>query len=75
MSYYLFYTNEGNSTAMSEDDRVSRLELPSLGATINAACDLVRRGCIVCRIESRTGLIMERTDIESECVRRARVKV
>lgn len=75
LTYRLFYADGANSTnGMPNGGRFSHLEFQSLGATINAACDLIKRGCGVWRIESQSGLIMERSDVEVECVRRAQLK-
>ena len=61
LTYRLFYTDGANSTdGMPNGDRFSHLEFQSLGATINAACDLIKRGCGVWRIESRSGLVMHK---------------
>jgi hypothetical protein len=42
----------------------------SMGAAINAACTLIRSGTAVRRIKGTDGFVMERSDIEIECLRR-----
>jgi hypothetical protein len=41
-----------------------------MGASINAACKLIRAGAAVLRIIGSEGFVMERRDIEIECSRR-----
>jgi hypothetical protein len=41
-----------------------------MGAAINTACNLMKRGASVCQIKGSDGFVMERRDIEIECLRR-----
>jgi hypothetical protein len=42
----------------------------SMGEAINTACKLIRAGIEVRQIEGSNGFLMERNDIEFECLRR-----
>jgi hypothetical protein len=43
--YWLFYANGATQTEQNSDiDRLSRLEFPSMGETINAGCALIKIG-------------------------------
>ena len=48
-----------------------REEFETLGAAIARACDLIKGGLAVRRIEGSDGLIMEQPDVELECSRRS----
>jgi hypothetical protein len=50
------------------------LGFDSIGATINAGCDLIKSGNVIWRIESPSGFVMERSDIEEECFRRTPIQ-
>lgn len=41
-----------------------------MGEAINTACKLIRAGIEVRQIEGSNGFLMERNDIEFECLRR-----
>jgi hypothetical protein len=41
-----------------------------MGAAINTACKLIRDGTVVTHIRGSDGFTMERSDIETECLRR-----
>jgi hypothetical protein len=43
----------------------------SMAAAMKAACDMIISGKTVLRIKSTDGFLMERTDVEMECIRRA----
>jgi hypothetical protein len=76
MTYWLFYVDGATSTEQNSDiDRLSRLEFQSMGETIDAGCKLITIGCVVWRIESQRGFVMERSDVECERVRRSRLKI
>jgi hypothetical protein len=76
MTYWLFYADGATSTEqMSDIDRLSRLEFRSMGETIDAGCELIKIGCVVWRIESQRGFVMERGDVECECVRRSHLEI
>ena len=51
-------------------DPTARHQFDSMGASINAACKLIRAGAAVLRIIGSEGFVMERRDIEIECSRR-----
>jgi hypothetical protein len=73
VAYLLFYTDASTRSHKAPDfRRLTPLGFDSMGATINAACDLIKSGGVVWRIESPTGFVMEQSDIESECFRRRR---
>jgi hypothetical protein len=46
------------------------MKCDSMAAAINAACKLMNGGASVCQIKGSDGFIMERRDIEMECLRR-----
>jgi hypothetical protein len=76
MTYWLFYADRATSTEDNSDiDRLLRLEFPSMGETINAGCELIKIGRVVWRIESERGFLMERSDVECECLRRSHLKI
>jgi hypothetical protein len=41
-----------------------------MAAAINTACELMNGGASVCQIRGSDGFMMERSDIEIECLRR-----
>jgi hypothetical protein len=43
----------------------------SMGSAIETACKLINGGSIVWQIKGSDGFLMERSDIEGECLRRA----
>jgi hypothetical protein len=67
VNYSLFCTDV--STPL-ENMRVVSANLVSMGAAIKTACRLIGDGVIVWKIEGPDGFIMERSDIEAECLRR-----
>ena len=72
MPYRLFYTGASSLTDRVPDlHQLAPLEFELLGASINAGCQLIKRGGIVWRIDSLSGFVMERSDIENECNRRS----
>jgi hypothetical protein len=46
------------------------IKYDSMGAAIDAACDLIDKGVVVWRIKGSEGFFMERSDIEIERLRR-----
>ena len=44
----------------------------SLGVAIITACELMNGGASVCQIKGSDGFMMERRDIEIECLRRGK---
>jgi hypothetical protein len=75
VTYRLFHTDaSAKSGKTPELRRLTPLGFDSMRATINAACDMIKRGGVVWRIESSNGFIMERSDIENECFRRAAIE-
>jgi hypothetical protein len=47
----------------------------SMGSAIETACKLINGGSIVSQIKGSDGFLMERSDIEYECLRRATDRV
>jgi hypothetical protein len=47
-------------------------EFDALSHALKAACTLIKNGAIVWQITNRDGFVMERSDIEIECLRRTR---
>ena len=45
-----------------------------MGVAINTACNLMNGGAGVCQIKGSDGFMMERRDIEIECLRRGEGK-
>jgi hypothetical protein len=73
VTYRLFYSVE--SIPSDSDQRRSKsLEFDSMSATICAGCELLNSGGTVWRIESPSGFVMERSDIENECIRRSSIQ-
>jgi hypothetical protein len=71
MSYSIFYTDEPTpARKMPDTCRVIPVDSDSMGAAIKAACGLVSDGVVVWKIRGPDGFIMERSDIEIECLRR-----
>jgi hypothetical protein len=69
--YRLFYIDRSAEPDPTPTlHKLTRLEFDSMGATIKAGCALIKRGSIVWRIDSLSGFVMERRDIETECTRR-----
>lgn len=71
MAYSLFHTSAPNASDKTRDlGELTTLGFETLGEAITAACNLINRGSIARRIESPSGFIMEKADIEIECWRR-----
>jgi hypothetical protein len=71
MTYSLFCTDAPTpSEKMPDDCRVVPVNSDSMGAAIKEACRLIADGIIVWKIKGSDGFIMERSDIETECLRR-----
>jgi len=70
MSYSLFCTDAPTaSKKMPERYRLVPVDSNSLGAAIDTACRLIDDGVIVWKIKG-DGFVMERSDIETERLRR-----
>lgn len=52
-------------------DSLNPVKFDSLGASIEAACRLIQGGKIILWVVGSEGFLMERGDIEEECLRRA----
>jgi hypothetical protein len=71
VSYSIFCTDEPTpARKMPGTYRVIPVDSDSMGAAIKTACGLVSDGLIVWKIRGPDGFIMERSDIEIECLRR-----
>jgi len=71
MSFSLFCTNASTQSEKVPDlSRVVPLNLDSMGAAITEAIKLIGNGVIVWRIKGLDGFVMERSDIETERLRR-----
>ncbi len=71
MTYLLFCTDVPiPSDKMPDLRRLVSMNSDSMSAAIKAACKLVSDGVIVWKIKGSDGFIMERTDIETEFLRR-----
>jgi hypothetical protein len=69
--YLLFCTEEVNPPEkMPDRHRVVSVDSELMGAAISAACKLITDGVIVWQVRGPDGFMMERSDIESECLRR-----
>jgi hypothetical protein len=76
MSYLLFCTDASNpSQNMPNLCRVVPVDSDSMGAAIKEACRLISDGVIVWKIKGPDGFVMERSDIETERLRRQGVAV
>jgi hypothetical protein len=70
VSFVLFCTDSATpSKKMPERCREVAVESNSIGAAIKAACRLIDEGVIVWKIKG-DGFVMERSDIETERLRR-----
>jgi thiamine pyrophosphate-dependent acetolactate synthase large subunit-like protein len=69
MAYSVLYAPT-LSAKMPDVSRLISVESDSMGAAINAACKLIHDGATVWQINGPGGFMMERGDIETECVRR-----
>jgi hypothetical protein len=69
---YLLYCIDvaTQSEKMPHLDPVVPVQSDSMGTAINAACTLINDGVTVWKIKGPNGFMMERRDIESECLRR-----
>jgi hypothetical protein len=69
---YLLYCIDvaTRSEKMPNLNPVVPVQSDSMGEAINAACTLIRDGVIVWKIKGPNGFMMERRDIETECLRR-----
>ncbi len=71
LTYSLFCTDAPTpSKKMPDSWRVVVVDSDSMGAAISAACRLIADGVIVWRILGADGFRMERSDIETERLRR-----
>jgi len=71
MTFSLFCTKTSTqSEKMPDLGRVMPVHLDSMGAAIREAIRLIGDGLIVWRIEGLDGFMMERSDIETERLRR-----
>jgi hypothetical protein len=71
VTYSLFCTDTPTpSDKMPDLCRLVSLNSDSMSAAIKAACRLVSNGTIVWKIKGSDGFIMERSDIETEFLRR-----
>jgi hypothetical protein len=71
LAYSLFHTHSSNPSDKTSDFReLTPLRFDTLGEAISAACNSIKSGNHALRIESPSGFLMERTDIEIECLRR-----
>jgi hypothetical protein len=55
---------------MPDRHRVVAVDSDSMGAAIKEACRLIGDGTIVWKLKGSDGFVMERRDIETECLRR-----
>jgi len=69
---YLLYCVDvaTQSEKMPNLNPVLPVQSESMGAAINTACTLMLDGVVVWKIKGPNGFIMERSDIETECLRR-----
>ena len=70
VNYSLFCTD---APTPLENMRVVSANLESMGDAIKTACRLISESVIVWKIEGPDGFIMERSDIEAECLRRQEI--
>jgi hypothetical protein len=74
VTYSLFCTDV--STRLKKMPDLHRMvSANSMGAAVKAACRLVSNGVIVWKIKGPDGFMMERSDIETECLRRQEIRV
>jgi hypothetical protein len=74
VTYLLFCTDVPTRLRkMPDPHRV--VSANSMGAAVKAACRLVSNGVIVWKIKGPDGFMMERSDIETECLRRQEIRV
>jgi hypothetical protein len=74
MSYSLFCT-DALIPSQKMPDLCRVVPVDSMGAAIRAACGLIAEGVIVWKVQGADGFIMERSDIETECLRRRGILV
>jgi hypothetical protein len=69
---YLLYCVDvaTQSDKMPNLNPVLPVQSESMGAAINTACTLILDGVVVWKIKGPHGFMMERRDIETECLRR-----
>jgi hypothetical protein len=71
MTYSLFCTTVSTqSETIPDPSRVVTVNSDSMGAAISEAIKLIGDGVIVWKIEGSEGFVMERSDIETERLRR-----
>ena len=72
LTYFLFCTDAPTPSKkrMPDGCRVVVVDSDSMGAAIKAACRLIADGVIVWKIKGPDGFTMERSDIETERLRR-----
>jgi hypothetical protein len=71
MTYSLYCSDEPTqSKKMPDICRVVPVDSDSMGAAIEAACQLISSGAVVWKLKGPSGFLMERSDIESERLRR-----
>jgi len=76
VTYEIFCTDATTPSKKKPDlCRVVPVNVNSMGAAINAACKLIADGVIVWRIKGSDGFTMERSDIETERLRRQQARV
>ena len=74
MAYELFCTDTSGK-GVPERHRVVRVDSDSIGAAISAACRLIDDGVTVWKLLGSAGFRMERSNIETERLRRQGAKV
>jgi hypothetical protein len=74
MTYSLFCT-DARIESKPDHYRVVSVDSASMGAAIKEACRLIGAGLIVWKLKGADGFTMERSDIETECLRRRGVLV
>ena len=72
MTYLVVYAERSNASDKAPDlGNLTSMEFEEMGHAIEAACILIKKGATVWQITNREGFMMERSDIENECSRRA----
>jgi hypothetical protein len=70
-TYLLFCADVATqSEKMPRVNSVVPVNCESMGEAINAACTLITDGVTVVKMKGPHGFVMERRDIETECLRR-----
>jgi hypothetical protein len=71
VAYSLFYTNAPSPSDKTPDfQALPPLRFDTMGEAITAACNFIKSNHLAWRIESPSGFVMEKADIEIECLRR-----